>query len=263
VDKSISAILQRVDYVEKVAKDLVKDLNPPLPHCFEVYIRNAMLLRIASYVRRGRDIDIDRLAAKFRKLLSARDRVEILTRVCNMYRNILTRKPQSIADIGCGLGLNLNIAKKYIKEDPILIGIDKDLYFLKILKKLSPDVEVTLADASMLPLRSSSIDIAFCTTVLHELSNLEIIKEMSRTLRDNGTVFLSDIVIRFIPSWILKAIRILGYRLSLKIEIPYTLNQIVSNLKSNSMIINELYTYWKLLIIGIAVLITVKKSQQF
>ena len=260
VNDGINGIIKKI-YEARVViiRDIVRnvDIDSWVLPCFKAYILNSITLRLVSSIRKGKDVDINRLTSRIRRLLSSK--IEMLSNICQMYREVLMNNPRIVVDIGCGLGLNLSITQAYI-DKPLLLGIDKDLYFLKILKKLSPETEVILADASMLPLRNDSVEAAFCTAVLHELPNLEVITEASRVLKNNGGILISDVVLRFIPPWLLNIIRQLKVKLGLEPETPYTLKQVKSSIELQGMHIIKTYTYWKLLAIGIAVLVARKES---
>ncbi len=254
VDKAI----REIRGVEAVVEDMIRDLDadPLALPCIRAYVLNSIALPIASRICRGESIDTEGLVSRVRKALSSRARA--LIDVCSMYRDLLSDSPRAVADVGCGLGLNLDIVSAYT-ETPLLIGIDIDLCLLKVLKKLCPDTEAILADALMLPLRSSSIDVVFCTSVIHELPNLSVVNELGRVLKSSGKALILDVVLRFVPSWILSFVRYLRTRLGYEPETPYTLNQIESAIKLQGMRIVEARTYWRSIVIGKALLITAKE----
>jgi len=131
-----------------------------------------------------------------------------------------------------------------------------------VLKKLHPDVEAVLADALMLPLRSGSADLAFCTSVIHELPNLGVLSELSRILKSSGKALILDVVLRFVPPWMLSFIRYLRTRLRHEPETPYTLSQIESAIKRQGMRIAEVRTYWRSIVVGVAILVAAKNHTQ-
>ena len=246
--------------IKDKVKEVVDNMNikPSLLSCIEAYILNSMMVPIVSSIRKGKDIDIDKHVLRIKKLLSKEDRISKLITICNLYNEILTENPNIIVDVGCGLGLNLIIAKNYIDHPRLLLGIDKDLYFLKVLKKIANDVDVIQADALMLPLREESIDVIFCTAVIHELPNLKAIDEFNRILKNNGITLISDIVLRYIPQQIPNAIRRIKIKLGMEPETFYTYKQLYSKIQSLKMNIKKSITFRKALIIGIAVIIATK-----
>ena len=120
-------------------------------------------------IHKMENVNVNKLILKIRKVLN--NKIERLNNICQIYKEILSSNPSTVADIGCGLGLNLSITKAYT-EGSLLLGVDRNLCFLKVLKKLLPDVETILADASMLPLRSNSVELAFCTAVFTSFQTL-------------------------------------------------------------------------------------------
>jgi len=137
------------------------------------------------------------------------------------------------------------------------VGIDKDLYFLKILKKLLSNAEVVQADALMLPVRTGSIDIVFSTEVIHELPSLRAIDEFVRVLKNGGYLLLRDVVFRFIPSQILNLIRSVRVKIGSEPETPYTPKQIISKMESLNIVIERSNIFWKL-IIGVITVVAKK-----
>ncbi len=259
MENNADGVVQAIREVEAIIEDAIKgiDVDPRILSCFKAYVLNSVALRLISIVRRGGDVDTNRLASSIiRKSLRNK---ALLISICSIYKELLEGNPSSIVDVGCGLGLNLVISKMYTDTSSLLLGVDKDLYFLKVLKKLLPDVEAVLADAAMLPLRSNSMEIIFSTNVLHELQNLgKVVNEISRILKNCGHSLLTDIIIRGVPSHILDVVRCIRIKLGLEPETPYTLKQIRSAIESSEMRITKLKAYWRFIIVGIAVLIAMK-----
>ena len=215
------------------------------------------MLPSVSNICEGKDVDFDKLILRIRKTLHRK--ALMLVGVCRFYKEIISRNPRMVVDIGCGLGVNLSIAKLYA-SDPFLLGIDKNLCFLEALKRLSPEAAVILADASMLPLRKDIIDLALCTVVLHELPDLRVIDEVARILKSNGVILILDVVLRFIPSILLNAIRSLKIRMGYEPEIPYTLKEIKLAMELREMRIAKIYVNWKFIITGIAIITAIKEA---
>jgi len=253
----VDEAVREIRRAEAIAEDMIRDVDADslVLLCIKAYVLNSIALPIASRICRGESIDTERLVLRVREALS--NRIRVLTGACTVHRDLLLNSLRVVANIGCGLGLNLNIVGAYV-EAPLLIGIDIDICLLKVLKKLYPDTETILADALMLPLRNSSIDLAFCTSVIHELPNLSVVNELSRVLKSSGKALILDVVLRFVPPWILSFIRYLRTRLGYEPETPYTLNQIESAIKRQGMRIVKVRTYWKFIVVGIAMLVTAK-----
>jgi len=253
----VDEAVREIRRAEALAEDMVRgvDADPLVLPCIKAYVLNSVALPIASRVCRGESVDAERLILRVRKALSSR--IGMLTSVCTLYRGLLSDSLGVVADIGCGLGLNLSIVRAYA-EAPLLIGIDIDVCLLRVFKKLHPDAEAIAADALMLPLRSDSIDLASCTSVIHVLPNLGIVNELSRILKSSGKAFILDVVLRPVPPWMLSFIRYLRTRLDREPETPYTLSQIESAIKRQRMRIVKARTYWRFAVVGVAMLVTAK-----
>lgn len=90
-------------------------------------------------------------------------------------------------DLGCGMGSQLKIAKKYFDE---IYGIDCSSEMLKLAEKITPNV--FLGDISEAPFQSNYFDFINCFSVFHHCySQKPIIKEAYRLLKKDG-VFYSD-----------------------------------------------------------------------
>ena len=253
LEKIVQLLPSIKNYVEEIVRDTKINQQNIYP-CLKAYVFNSFMLYTASCIRHNRDIDLSKYSSRVRKSLSKVSRIRYLANLCRLYLKLTSKRRNIIADIGCGLGLNLNISRNYGLLSSFLVGIDKDLYFLKILKKLLNHVEVIHADALMLPIRTSSIDIVFSTGLVHELPSLRAIDEFKRILRRNGYLLLTDIVFRFIPSQILNLIRNIRIRIRSEPETPYTLKQIITKIKSLNMIIEESITFWKLIAGAMAII---------
>ncbi|WFO74883.1 class I SAM-dependent methyltransferase [Desulfurococcaceae archaeon MEX13E-LK6-19] len=245
------------DYAKNIAGEL--GVEGFLMPCIEAYIFNSIMLGIVWDIRKGKDINVDKHVQRVRKLLSEKDRAKRLESVCRLYIELLRRNPRVVADIGCGLGLNLVITKSYIGRPLLLLGVDKDLYFLKILKKIHRDVEAIQADASMLPLRNGSVDIVFTTGVIHELPSLKAINEFKRVLKSNGNLLIGDVVLRHVPSVILNIIRFFKTKLGIEPETPYTLKQLYSKIRQLGMRIENINVFWRSRVIGSVVIVATRK----
>ncbi len=181
-DYIINKAITKINEAKIAIEDMIRntDVDPQILPCIKVYVLNSIALPMISNICKGKNVNANRLILKIRKVLN--NKIERLNNICQIYKEILSSNPSTVADIGCGLGLNLSITKAYT-EGSLLLGVDRNLCFLKVLKKLLPDVETILADASMLPLRSNSVELAFCTAVLHELPNLKVVAELNRVLK--------------------------------------------------------------------------------
>lgn len=104
----------------------------------------------------------------------------------------------TVADIGCGTGVFLKIAKqKY--PNIRLIGLDPDKHALSIaqrrLAKDQLEVETKEAFAESLPLEDRSVDVCFSSLVFHHMPDnikRDAIKEIYRVLKDGGEMIITD-----------------------------------------------------------------------
>ena len=104
----------------------------------------------------------------------------------------------TVADIGCGTGVFLKIAKeKY--PSVRFSGIDPDKAALAIaerrLKKSGCDVELIHAFAESLPLPDQSVDICVSSLAFHHMPDdikAKAVKEIHRVLKLGGTVMIAD-----------------------------------------------------------------------
>jgi ubiquinone/menaquinone biosynthesis C-methylase UbiE len=103
-----------------------------------------------------------------------------------------------VADIGCGTGVFLEIAKKkYPKVQ--FIGIDPDKKVLlrakERLDRAQLSVELKEAFAESLPISSESVDVCFSTLAFHHMPNetkLKAMQEIYRILKPNGIIVIAD-----------------------------------------------------------------------
>jgi ArsR family transcriptional regulator len=102
-----------------------------------------------------------------------------------------------LADVGCGTGtLTFELARFAQK----VVGVDLSQEMLRRARdgaqaRQLPNVEFRLGDALKLPLKSRSVDAAFCVMVLHFLPHPErAVAELCRITRAGGAVILVDLV---------------------------------------------------------------------
>ncbi len=241
-----------IQSINPKVKSLLDELNinKELLPCVEAFIVNSLVLGIAWNLRRGRSVKLNKHFTRVSNALRRGGGVSRLIDICRFYDRVLRGKYTVVADLGCGLGLNLVIVNRYLGKIVFMVGLDKDVFFLKLLKSILSDVDVIQADVSFLPIRDESLDIAFITGVIHELPDLRVMDESKRTVKAGGIIFIGDFVLRYVPSLILKFIRFLKVKLGLEPETPFTLRDIVTKIKSLSLVIEEIYVHWKFLITG-------------
>ena len=108
------------------------------------------------------------------------------------------RDGMTVADIGCGTGVFLKIAKqKYPRIR--YVGLDPDTQALGIAErrfaKAGASVEFKEAFAESLPLADQSVDVCFSTLALHHMPDgikRDAIKEAYRVLKNGGKMIVAD-----------------------------------------------------------------------
>jgi ubiquinone/menaquinone biosynthesis C-methylase UbiE len=118
-------------------------------------------------------------------------------RVASLAIEKLLPRDLVLADVGCGTGsLTFELARFAEK----VIGVDLSSEMLRRAKSVAEErnvhnVEFRIGDALKLPLKSHSVDAAFCVMVLHFLSEPErAVAELCRITRGAGPVIVVDVV---------------------------------------------------------------------
>jgi len=109
----IDEAVREIQRAEALAEDMVRGVGVDslvLP-CVKAYALNSVALPLASRICRGESVDTERLVLRVGKALSSR--IGVLTAVCTVYRGLISDSLGVVADIGCGLGLNLGIVEAY------------------------------------------------------------------------------------------------------------------------------------------------------
>ncbi len=115
------------------------------------------------------------------------DTIRFLNHACSKHITIL--------DVGSGYSTELLLR---VCRASFTISMDIDFNKLAKIKGLareSTNVELVNCDAAMIPIRSSSIDLAFIAITFHELprdSADNALKEISRVLKIDGTLLMID-----------------------------------------------------------------------
>ena len=107
-------------------------------------------------------------------------------------KNLNAEANSIILDLGCGTGFLL----KRLHEEGYnyLVGLDITLEMLREAKSLLGNtVDLVLADAEKLPFRDRSLDAILCCGTLHHIPQFrKTVSEISRSLKENGILILSE-----------------------------------------------------------------------
>jgi len=224
-------ILDIVSDTKQLVENIVRDsgLRSEFRDCIESFLFNTVMFDIASKICCGRRIsfNIDRYIPRIKRILYKREYLEYLEEMCRYYSEVLRDKPRLIVDMGCGIGLNLLVSKRLSKEKTLLIGIDTNECFLKIAEKIIPEAIFINADITDDLLLNNSVDLMYCTLVLHELPDLNVLSSFHRILRDNGKIIVLDITLDHVPASLLDIIRRIKIGLRLDPETPYNRRQLL------------------------------------
>lgn len=102
-------------------------------------------------------------------------------------------KNTAVLDIGCGTGSLLYMYQKYTDN---ISGIDLSPAMIKVArKKLNEKANLTAGSATKTEFQPLSFDLITCSLILHEVSDvvrIEILKEATRILHNNGRILLID-----------------------------------------------------------------------
>lgn len=110
-------------------------------------------------------------------------------------------KGETVADIGCGAGVDLMLAAIQAGPDGKAIGIDMTPAMLERVRKAAKavnleKVELHLSDATSLPLANDSVDVILSNGVLNLVPEKEaVLQEISRVLKPGGRVQIADIAL--------------------------------------------------------------------
>ena len=177
----------------EAARELFQSLKTRLAEIPEV---NKDQLRLAECRRRR----LRRSAGYFESLAGDWERIRksyFDDRVTSLAIEKLLPRDLTLADIGCGTGsLTFELARFARK----VIGVGLSSEMLKRARSVAQErsvrnVEFRQGDALKLPLKSHSVDAAFCVMVLHFVPDpARAIAGLCRVVRSGGSVILVDLV---------------------------------------------------------------------
>ncbi len=107
----------------------------------------------------------------------------------------------AVLDLGCGAGLDSQIAARRTGSNGTVIGIDFSEAMLcraheGAVAAAMPNLFYFRSDAERLPLRDDSIDVALLNGIFNlNPSRAQIFKELARVMRRGGTVYAAELIV--------------------------------------------------------------------
>ena len=139
------------------------------------------------------------LSGAIGRILGSPALTAVLQRLCGTRQTLDRLRPlvadtagQRVLDVGAGTG----IARVLLPDRQGYIWLDEDAAKLRGVDP-SDRVRAILADATRLPLRERSVDVALCLAVSHHLSDVQldtVLSELARVVR-RRLVFLDAVVV--------------------------------------------------------------------
>ena len=108
-----------------------------------------------------------------------------------------------ILDLACGTGNFLKAQEQYFKNPRLhWHGCDLSEEMLKIAKRKVKNVDLKKADAAKLPYPANYFDLITCHWAFQHFANKsKAVKEIYRTLKQNGTLIMRNISPEMMPLW--------------------------------------------------------------
>ena len=134
----------------------------------------------------------------------------------------LALEPETVLDIGSGYGKWGFLMKLHsFKKKPYIIGVDFSLEHIRLAQKASMYDELVLADATKLPFRDRTVDIALVCEVIEHTSKkdgLNLLNEAERVTQQRVIATTPQLYESFIGSpdhitkWDIEELKALGYK---------------------------------------------------
>jgi ubiquinone/menaquinone biosynthesis C-methylase UbiE len=155
--------------------------------------------REASLARGFRDVDTA-VVGKLSRCLTYMDGLPAFQQYKNTVLEMMNPQRGSVtADLGCGLGFDVERLAALVGREGHVIGIDASLALLSSARSISkeqPAVEFIQADIQRLPFAGSSLhSCKVDRTLQHVERPATVLDEIFRTLRSGGTVVCAE------PDW--------------------------------------------------------------
>jgi ubiquinone/menaquinone biosynthesis C-methylase UbiE len=111
-------------------------------------------------------------------------------------KNLVISENASILDTSCQDGGFLSVLLKNNENKNLKIfGIDISIKDINLAKKLIPNGTFEITDNNSIPFPEKTFDVVISSLTLHHMSDpITSIMEMERVIKDNGSVYLVDIV---------------------------------------------------------------------
>ena len=107
----------------------------------------------------------------------------------------------TVLDLGSGAGFDCFLAAKKVGKSGKVIGVDMTPQMIKKAKENAKkydykNVEFRLGDIEKLPIENKSVDVIISNCVINLSPNKsEVFKESFRVLKNDGKIFISDMVL--------------------------------------------------------------------
>jgi len=111
------------------------------------------------------------------------------------------KKGDVVLDLGSGAGFDVFLASKKVGEKGKVFGVDITKEMIKKAESNSKkynykNVEFRLGDIEELPIENNSIDVVISNCVINLIPDKEkVFRESNRVLKEDGKMFISDIVL--------------------------------------------------------------------
>lgn len=114
-------------------------------------------------------------------------------RTRKIFKNLTLPTEGKIIDVSCGGGRLLKTIENSNSKLE-LFGIDITPGFLALNPKLS-NINFLTAEATQLPFPDNTFDVTICSLSMHHYPNVaNVLKEMCRVTKPNGSVYITDIM---------------------------------------------------------------------